>query len=374
MKIVSSMLMARCRQIVSVTTVALTVAVWSPTAFGESQDDLLFFLSVDSFDNLSDPVPNIDNSYIRPNADVLYAYTNGSFRFLGEYLWSSTESEMERFKLGWQVTDQTMIWFGRFHTSAKYWTTEYHHGQFMQTSISRPGMEEWEDESGPMPSHITGFSIEHEIIRANQSAIDFGLAAGLGPVFEGEQLMPFDVLDPGTEHELSFNANVVFRPDALSENQVGLMASWNDIPVVSGSSPNLTDIRRIEQTTFGIFADWRWDSWRLITSWTYFENIVTSVNSATRDSFTAGYLQGEYKQSRNWTIFGRTEIGFGEDNSSFLNLLPAFIAHRHMLGLRWDFTDKQSLTMEVADTSTQSQGPDHNNFKELRFQWSAVFR
>jgi len=373
MKIVSPKLTARCQLLLCACVLILSSAAWTPVARAQSQDDLLLFLSLESFDNTSRSIPGFDNSYLRPTADILYAYNNGSFRFLGEYIWSSSESEMERFKLGWQASEKTMIWFGRFHTTAKYWTTEYHHGQFMQTSISRPGLEEWEDESGPMPSHITGVSIDHEIMQANQSALSFNFAAGLGPVFEGQELVPFDVLDPGGGHELSFNTHVAFRPDALSENQVGVMASWNDIPVISGSSPSLVDIRRIEQATIGVFADWRWDRWRLLTSWTYFDNDLTYTGSVANDDFTIGYIQGEYRQSRDWTIFGRTEIGFGEDNSPFLILLPAFIAHRHMLGLRWDYADKQSLTMEFADTSTQAQGSDHNNFKELRFQWSAVF-
>jgi len=44
-----------------------------------------------------------------------------------------------------------------------------------------------------------------------------------------------------------------------------------------------------------------------------------------------------------------------------------------MLGVRWDFVDSHSLTLEVADTSTQGNGVEHDHFKELRVQWSAVF-
>lgn len=345
----------------------------SPQSYAESQHDLLLFLSVDTFDNLSDPVPSIENSFVRGTGDVLYVYNNGPFRFLAEYIWSTTESEMERFEFGWQASDQTMIWIGRFHTTAKFWTTEYHHGQFMQTSISRPGVEEWEDESGPMPSHVTGISVEHKIERADQSAFNIGLAAGLGPVFEDEELEAFDVLNPDDGHDLSMNIRLAYQPDALSRNQVGILLGWNNIPVVSDSNPNLADLEEIEQLTAGIFVDWHWDAWRLTSSWTYFDNKLFSVDSTEHDDFIAGYAQGEYKANDDWTLFGRTEIGFGEDKSPYLRLLPAFIAHRNMLGVRWDLVDKHSLTAEIADTSTQGDGTSHNNFKEIRFQWSAVF-
>jgi hypothetical protein len=72
-------------------------------------------------------------------------------------------------------------------------------------------------------------------------------------------------------------------------------------------------------------------------------------------------------------LFGRAETSFGEDSSAYLQLLPAFIAHRLMIGARWDFADSHALTMEVADTSTQGDNLEHDSFKELRIQWSAVF-
>jgi hypothetical protein len=44
-----------------------------------------------------------------------------------------------------------------------------------------------------------------------------------------------------------------------------------------------------------------------------------------------------------------------------------------MIGVRWDFADSQAVTLEVADTSTQGDDFSHDDFKELRIQWSAVF-
>ena len=373
MTITNPTLLIQPRQMVFVGLLILGATLLSQSAQSEPQHDLLFFLSVEGFENLSDSTPAMNDSYLRPVSDVLYAYNNERFRFLGEYIWSSTESELERFKVGWQANAQTMIWVGRFHTTAKFWTTEYHHGQYMQTSISRPGLEEWEDESGPMPSHITGLAIEHEIARNDQSVIQFGFAAGLGSTFEGEELVPYDVFDSNSDHNLSVNYRMAYRPDALSDNQIGLILGWNDIPVRADSHPNLTGLTEIKQSTAGLFADWRINNWRLLASWVYFDNEVKSDSAVVADDYAIAYLQGEYKVSSDWTLFGRTEISSGEDNSPYLRLLPAFIAHRHMLGARWDFVDSQSIAVELADTSTQGSNRQHNNFKELRFQWSAVF-
>ena len=119
----------------------LVLCAFIPIASAQdSQHDFLLFPSLDSFDSFDESDPLIADSFVRPSLNVLYSYNGGKFRFLAEYLWSSTEAELERAKLGWQASDNTMLWFGRFHSTAKFWTSEYHHGQFMQTSITRPSL------------------------------------------------------------------------------------------------------------------------------------------------------------------------------------------------------------------------------------------
>ena len=353
--------------------VLLTTMVSSQLVRAESQHDMLVFASLEGFETFSASDPELEDFDSRATADFLYTYNSDRFRFLAEYIWSDTESELERLQAAWQIDDQTMLWFGRFHAISNYWTTEYHHGQFMQTSISRPGVEEWEDESGPMPSHVTGLWLEHEYSVDDQSALNLGLVAGLAPKFEGEHLVPFDFLDPDSGYDMTVSGRVVYRPDILSTNQIGLALAHNDIAVVSESNPNLANLNSIRQITLGVFSDWVWDAWRLSTNWVYFDIEMQYFSGDVQEDFVMGYLQGEYEAAENWTVFGRTEIGFGEDNSLYLQLLPSVIAHRNMLGVRWDFADSHSLTMEVADTSTQGGNLEHDSFKEFRLQWSAVF-
>jgi len=353
--------------------VLLAALAFSQVVRADSQQDMLVFVSLEGFDMFSASDPELEGFERKATADFLYTYNSDRFRFLAEYIWSDTESELERLQAAWQIDGQTMLWFGRFHAISNYWTTEYHHGQFMQTSISRPGVEEWEDESGPMPSHVTGLWLEREYSINDQSAVNLGLVAGLAPKFEGQHLAPFDFLEPESGHDMSVSARVVYRPDILSTNQIGVAVARNDISVVSESSPNLTNLNSILQMTLGVFSDWEWNAWRLSTNWVYFDIEMRTNNGDVQEDFVLGYVQGEFETTEDWTVFGRTEIGFGEDSSLYLQLLPSVISHRNMLGVRWDFVDSHSLTLEVADTSTQGNGLEHDSFKELRVQWSAVF-
>src|SRR5579872_4440482 len=48
--------------------------------------------------------------------------------------------EVERIILRYDVNDYFKLSFGRYHTPINYWNTAFHHGQWLQTTISRPEM------------------------------------------------------------------------------------------------------------------------------------------------------------------------------------------------------------------------------------------
>jgi hypothetical protein len=49
-------------------------------------------------------------------ASLFISHDVGSLRFLGEFLFSNTEKEIERAQVGWKFSPESTIWFGRFHT------------------------------------------------------------------------------------------------------------------------------------------------------------------------------------------------------------------------------------------------------------------
>lgn len=346
----------------------------SPLARADSKHDMLVFLSLERHEIFSSSDPELEGFETPATSDFLYTYNSDRFRFLAEYIWSSSENELERFQGAWQIDDATMLWVGRYHAISKYWTTEYHHGQFMQTSISRPGVEEWEDDGGPMPSHITGLWLDRDYSIKERSAINLGLSTGLAPKFAAHGLVPFDFLNPESGHEFAVSGRLVYRPDILSMNQFGLSLAYNDIAVEPELSPILTDLNSIRQATFAVFSDWWWEDWRLSTNWVYFDMDLRYRDGGTvGEDFILGYVQGEYEATENWTVFGRSELGIDEDDSLYLQLLSEFVARRNMIGVRWDFADSQALTMEAAETSALGDDFSHDRFKELRIQWSAVF-
>jgi len=65
-------------------------------------------------------------------------------------------TDLERMQLGYEFSDNTTLWGGRFHTPYGYWNTAFHHGAQIQTSITRPRFIAFEDQGGILPAHSVG--------------------------------------------------------------------------------------------------------------------------------------------------------------------------------------------------------------------------
>jgi hypothetical protein len=335
-------------------------------AQAEGQQELLFFLNggptyhqVSSEDGLQ------ENDFILAT-DVLYSYLKGDYRFLAEYILSTEESELERFQFGWQFEEETIGWLGRFHSPVRYWNSAYHHGLYLQTSITRPLIEKFEDEGGILATHITGVMIETTRDLQGSDAYQAVFALGKASIIGESELIPFDLLDASSEHKTAVDFRLAYLPDQLGENQIGLILNWSNLGV-EDSLVVQQGLQHIEQGTVGVYADWRKSDWRILANLTYISNQMVKQVRKQTDTFSAAYLQAEYDINSEWKIFGRVEDTYGVENSEYLELFPSAILQRQMLGLRFDFYKNHALTIELSTIEIQSE-----DFDQAWLQWSAV--
>ena len=351
----------------------LGVLAASASANAEMQHEFLFFPSVEGFETFSESDAAVEDSFTRAALDMLYSFSGDRFRFLGEFLWSSEEAELERLQAGLRIGDATFAWGGRFHAPAKFWNSEYHHGQFLQTSITRPALEEWEDDGGSQPAHVTGLLLETEQQRDDDAALSYAASVGFAPVFEDGGLEAHEILEGTSGHGLSMNLRAGYRPQSLASTQFGIVAAWNEINVESGSIPEPDQPRSIDQASLGVFGDWHRNDLRLLASLVYFDNELDFAAGSVDDTYVLGYAQLEYEANDVVTVFGRVEGGADQDDSIYLDLFETFITERYMLGARWDVAQYHSLTFEIADTTYGAAPDGSQDFNEYRLQWSAVF-
>jgi len=126
-----------------------------------SSSEFEVFVAAEGLAGHGQPHPRYDDPWF--DADVIFGFTHGQFRVFGEYFITGDEHDLERFQVGYEVVPDTVLWLGRFHQPASAWDTEHHHGRYLQTAITRPAIENWEDEQGLIPQHITGALVESRV-------------------------------------------------------------------------------------------------------------------------------------------------------------------------------------------------------------------
>lgn len=337
-------------------------------AESKGEQELLFFLSGGPVYHQVTSEDGVQENDFLLTADILYSYLKGDYRFLAEYVLSTHESELERFQLGWQFEEETIAWLGRYHSPARYWNSAYHHGQYLQTSITRPLIEKFEDEGGIVASHSTGLMLN--TLRKLQDVDAFQVLVSLGKtaVIDNDQLNPFDLLDVGAGNKASAALRLAYLPDQFGENQFGLILNWSRLMVGDSVIAEQQGLQRVDQGIVGAYVDWRSKDWRIIANLTYVDNqMIKQVQNQT-DTFYTAYFQAEYEINQDWRVFGRLEDTYEGDNSEYLALFPSAVLQREMLGLRYDFYKKHALTLELSNITTQFA-----EFDQAWLQWSAVF-
>lgn len=285
---------------------------------------------------------------------------NQGFVFLGEALVAKDEQEVERLQFGWRL-GANKIWLGRFHNPVGYWNNQFHHGLFLQQSISRPAVVEYEDDDGILPMHLSGLLVEGNR-ETGSSAVGYSFAVGAGPEL-GEHLEAVDILRPGSGSPgLAVAANLYRQPVAYGPSQYGVFAGYSEIPA---SERGIDEIRQVMAGGY-----WNWQSmpWRLLGSAYYVRNTLDLAAGSPSDDFLASYVQAEYAFASAWSLFGRAEKTFASDNDAYLALFPEFAREKLLVGVRFDFLERHAFTFEA---STNRSIDDR--YRQFTLQWSAMF-
>lgn len=313
------------------------------------------------------PTPQQD--YESVTLDLLLSHSAGRFRALAETEATPDEIEVERLQFGWEFAENTLGWLGRFHQPASAWNTEHHHGQYLQTAITRPNIEHWEDEGGLIPQHIAGLLFETRGAAGGDAGLTAALGVGAAPVLRDGALEPVAVLHSNVGgHRASWSGRVAYEPDALGEDSVGLLAAQHDVHVLDPAVAAAFEASDVRLDVVGLFAKLARDDWRVQAAYYFIDTHFDSAPRPTSEHFGAGYLQVAHSLTARLTPFARIESSVDADNSRYAAVQSReFELRRLSLGLRWDFAHSQALTLETAHATTLLA-----RFNEVRLQWSAV--
>jgi Phosphate-selective porin O and P len=135
--------------------------------------------------------------------------------------------EVERSIIRYDYNDYFKLSFGRYHTPIGYWNTAFHHGAWLQTSISRPDMVRVGGTF--IPVHFVGFLAEGNIPSGGAGlSYSFGVGNGRGTIIS----RPGDAGDNNDNR--AWVANIFARPRSLYGLQLGASAYRDKITTAAG--------------------------------------------------------------------------------------------------------------------------------------------
>jgi len=302
----------------------------------------------------------LDDEELRAGATLFAAFEKGNFVFLGEALVDTDEQEVERLQFGWRMGG-SKAWLGRFHNPIGFWNTQFHHGDFMQTSVSRPAIVEYEDDQGLLPMHLAGLLVEG-VREQGQRGLGYAFAVAKGPEL-GEELSAFDVLRPGSSSGgLALSMNLSLQPTAYGLDQYGLFANYTEIP---GRDRGVDEIR---QLIAGGYWNWESEKWRLIGSVFYLRNQFEDADVNQSDELGSAYIQVERSFNDRWAAFARVEKTYADDDDRYLELFPAFVREKALVGARANLFERHALKLEISSNREQN-----DRYTQVMLQWAAMF-
>jgi hypothetical protein len=360
----------RLRAPVFIALLSLCVAHSARAQHDHSSSELEVFVAAEGLAGHGQPHPREDDPWV--DADVIFGLAHEQFRVFGEYFITPGERDLERFQVGYEVVPDTIVWLGRFHQPASAWDTEHHHGRYLQTAITRPAIENWEDEEGLIPQHITGALLESRRPLGSTAGLQIDGGVGAGPAVTSDQNEPVTLIggNPG-KHGLSLTGRLAYLPDYVANSSAGLLLGRDQLYVRNPVALAKLGSDHATLGIYGVYTDWSVDAWRIIGTWYY---INVELDPPVHDeSFMTGYVQVERQLAHHLTAFSRLEdssriqesryVSLFNDHSSDLDVT----VRRQALGLRWDYARRQALTCEFAHEVSLPQ-----RALEARLQWSAA--
>jgi hypothetical protein len=260
-------------------------------------------------------------------------------------------ADVERIIVRFDQSDYFKVSFGRYHTPVNYWNTEFHHGQWLQTSVARPEMTQFGGRF--IPVHFVGGLVEGALPAGGMNVnYNVGLGNGRGSVISraGD--------DGDNNAHRAWVMNLFSKPDRLFGFQFGGAVYRDKITL-----PNGRDYR--EWITSGHLV-WKKETPELIAE---FANVRHDPVSAGRSTDSqAYYVQLGYRLpwgEKLWKPYYRWEyIHIPQADEVFRGVSSLAGS---VLGMRYDLSNFAAVKAEYRNQRRPGLPRIHGAFLQTSF-------
>jgi hypothetical protein len=251
----------------------------------------------------------------------------------------STTIGQERLWGAWTFADLLYAKVGTEHSPISRWNQLYHHGHYLETTISRPTLVSFEGGSGILPMHRTGIELGGSHFFGGSKLEYFGTVSnGRGDSPTNKQR------GSDSDDSKALDVGLAYSPEALAGLRVGAAYVLDHIPEDPDSiDPDRT--RSMRERIALANAEFRSESLVLRSEFALIEH-EGRASGTTFDS-DSGYLQAELP-IENWTPY--TRFGYrnmGEGDPFYAPLGRDVDLWQQTLGVRYEPVENVALKMEV---------------------------
>jgi hypothetical protein len=263
---------------------------------------------------------------------------------------NSYSVELERSLIRYDYDDFFKVSFGKYHTPVNYWNTAFHHGLWLQTTISRPDMIQFGGSF--LPVHFVGLLAQGSIPSGPVGlGYDAGVGNGRGPVLNRAG-------DSGdVNNNRAWVANLYARPPKLDGWQFGGSVYQDKITLVRPP-----DFRELITSAHVI---WTKESPEFLAEFANVRhrNVITSQ----RFDSQAFYVQLAYRlpgEAKPWKPYYRYDFIFTPHNEPVFGDLGV---ERSTLGVRYDISDLAAFKAEYRNTRQPGKSRINGVFLQTSF-------
>jgi hypothetical protein len=269
-----------------------------------------------------------------------------------------TVSDIERLVVSYDVGQSFTIRAGRIHTALGLWNARFHHGEWLQTTVERPAIVEFEDSGGLLPVHLIGLSAEY---RAPFEAVGveayLQVGNGRGPQVDEPQATD-DLNDPK-----AINVQVTLQPAIVPGLVVGGGLYLDDIPANTdaGAGPLHGPLDEEIVSVFG--------------SWTHGQTAVLAELYEVEHDGAIGHAGGDgwfvqlEHQLGDWTPYARLESRTVDADDTYFPVKGE--EDLLVLGVRWDYSTWNAFKLQLE--SGESIGAPGEDYEALVLQAAFAF-